>query len=106
LATDANEGSTNNRSGCGAGTPRPRLSVFHPLAALIRTTADPLRALSQYKGMDGSNPPPFIKEFIAMKAACARVKFAVETFNSLTQEKTVITCGPNPASSRRSKRRR
>lgn len=54
------------------------------------------RALRQYKGADGSNVPSFIGEFIATKDACARVKFAVDTFNKLTNENTVITCSANP----------
>lgn len=56
------------------------------------------RALRHYKGADGSNPPSFIEEFITTSDACARVKLAVDTFNSLTGEsKTHIVC-PRPAS--------
>jgi hypothetical protein len=52
------------------------------------------RALRQYKGADGSNAPSFITEFIAIKAACARVRFAFDTFSKLTNQDTVITCPP------------
>ena len=58
-----------------------------------KTAADEVwRALRQYRGADGSNPPPFIEEFINKSVACLRVKFAVETFNSLAQEHTRIEC--------------
>ncbi len=57
------------------------------------------KALRQYKGADGSAPPSFIKDFITTPDACTRVKLAVDAFNKLTQEKTVITCPPNSTSS-------
>jgi hypothetical protein len=50
------------------------------------------KALRQFRNADGSNPPDFIKDFIATKVACDRVKFAVDKFNSLTQETTSIKC--------------
>jgi hypothetical protein len=53
------------------------------------------RALRQYRGADGSLPPRFIEEFISTSDACARVKFAVDTFNSLTGDSTtMIVCSP------------
>jgi len=65
------------------------------------------RALRQYKGADGSNPPSFIEEFIKTSDACSRVKFAVDTFNSLTGETTKRTeCPPMPAGKHDSRRRR
>ena len=54
------------------------------------------RALRQYRGADGSDVPSFVTEFIAIKAACERVKFAVDTFNRLTNETTAIACSPSP----------
>jgi hypothetical protein len=63
-------------------------------------------ALRQYKGADGSNPPSFIEDFINTNNACARVKFAVDTFNALTGESmTRITCPPPPSISSSIKRR-
>lgn len=62
------------------------------------------RALRQYKGADGSNPPNFITEFLAIKDACTRVKFAVDTFNSLTGETAPRIVCPPPNSSRGSRR--
>jgi hypothetical protein len=60
------------------------------------------RALRQYKGADGSNVPSFTTEFIAIKVACERVKFAVDTFNRLANENTEITCPAKvPAPGRR-----
>jgi hypothetical protein len=50
-------------------------------------------------------PPAFIKEFITLTAACARVKFAVATFNRLAQEKTVIKCAADSTASRGSRKR-
>lgn len=64
------------------------------------------KALRQYKGADGSNPPSFIKDFITTTDACARVKLAVDTFNSLTQEKTVITCPANSTTAQATKKRK
>jgi hypothetical protein len=52
------------------------------------------KGLREYKGSDGATPPPFIKEFVNTNGACPRVKFAVDTFNNLTQEKTPIKCAP------------
>lgn len=54
------------------------------------------RALRQYKGADGSTTPAFATEFMAINDACRRVKFAVDTFNKLTNENTVINCGASP----------
>ena len=56
------------------------------------------RALRQYKGADGSNPPSFIVDFITTNDACQRVKLAVDTFNSLTGDTTRIRCPTAPAS--------
>jgi hypothetical protein len=50
------------------------------------------RALRQYKGAEAGDTPSFATEFIAIKGACARVKFAVDTFNKLTNEDTKIKC--------------
>ncbi|HKP47545.1 MAG TPA: DUF6765 family protein [Pyrinomonadaceae bacterium] len=53
------------------------------------------RALRQYKGATGSNPPSFIEEFIKTSDACSRVKLAVDTFNSLTGDSSPrIVCPP------------
>ncbi|HEU4387447.1 MAG TPA: DUF6765 family protein [Blastocatellia bacterium] len=54
------------------------------------------RALRQYKGADGSNVPLFATEFIGTRDACLRVKFAVDTFNRLANETTVIKCATTP----------
>lgn len=55
------------------------------------------RALRQFKGADGSNPPAFIEDFIKTSDACTRVKLAVDTFNSLTGDTTTrIVCPPTP----------
>jgi hypothetical protein len=62
------------------------------------------RALRRYKDADGSNVPTFAAEFIAIKVACQRVKFAVDTFNKLANENTVITC--NSAKQTTGRRRR
>jgi hypothetical protein len=64
------------------------------------------RALRQYKGADGSNPPSFINEFITTSDACARVKFAVDTFNALTGESMTRIMCPPPSSTSSSRRRR
>ena len=62
------------------------------------------RALRQYKGADGSNPPQFIQRFINTSDACSRVKLAVDTFNSLTGDSTTqIRCAPQGSAT--SKRR-
>jgi hypothetical protein len=64
------------------------------------------RALRQYKGADGSNPPSFIRDFIETSDACSRVKLAVDTFNSLTGEMTrPIVCRPTAASTTSGKSR-
>ena len=63
------------------------------------------RALPQYKGADGANVPSFATEFIAIKEACRRVKFAVDTFNKLANENTVITCATTPQIPVRRRRR-
>jgi hypothetical protein len=63
------------------------------------------RALREYRGADGSNPPDFIKEFITKLDACERVKFAVDAFNDLTREKTIIRCSSSSNASQRSRRR-
>lgn len=86
---------TDPRGDFGEGTP------FSEAAA-----NEVWKALGQYRGAAGANPPAFIKEFIAKKVACERVKFAVDTFNSLTQETTAITCSASSTSSRKSRRRR
>lgn len=59
------------------------------------------KALQQYRGAAASNPPSFVTEFIAMKVACDRVKFAVEVFNKLANVNTQITCSTTPARARR-----
>ncbi|MBC8029515.1 MAG: hypothetical protein H7Z16_05335 [Pyrinomonadaceae bacterium] len=64
------------------------------------------RALRQFKGADGSNPPNFIKEFLAIKDACTRVKFAVDTFNSLTGETSKGIRCPGPSGTLGKSRRR
>jgi len=62
-----------------------------------RTSANEVwRALRQYKGADAGDVPSFTTEFIAVNDACLRVKFAVDTFNKLTNENTVITCSTTP----------
>jgi uncharacterized protein DUF6765 len=77
-----------------------REGEFTEGAAFTVTAAHEVwRALRQYKGADGSNPPSFITEFLAIKDACKRVKFAVDIFNALTGEGTSIRC---PARSGRS----
>ena len=63
------------------------------------------RALRQYKGADGSNAPSFLTEFIAIKDACLRVKFAVDNFNKLANEDTEIPCGAAPKKTTRRGRR-
>ncbi|HEV7797690.1 MAG TPA: hypothetical protein VGO73_06025, partial [Pyrinomonadaceae bacterium] len=71
----------------------PTRGEFTVGIAFTKTAANEVwRALRQYKGADGSNPPNFIAEFVAHKDACSRVKFAVDTFNALTQTDTRITC--------------
>jgi hypothetical protein len=71
----------------------PKIGEFTVGIAFTKAAANEVwRALRQYKGADGSNPPAFVDQFLAIKDACSRVKFAVETFNSLTNEKTVIRC--------------
>jgi hypothetical protein len=59
------------------------------------------KALQQYRGDAASNPPSFITEFIALKVACDRVKFAVDAFNKLAGTNTQITCSAAPAKARR-----
>lgn len=64
------------------------------------------RALRQYKGADGSNPPAFIEDFIKTSDACARVKLAVDTFNNLTGDSTTrIVCPPAPRSMQGSRKK-
>jgi hypothetical protein len=63
------------------------------------------KALQHYRGGDGSNPPSFITEFIAIKVACDRVKFAVDTFNKLANTNTQITCSAAPSKARRRSRK-
>ena len=76
----------------------PKLGEFTVGIAFTKTAANEVwRGLRQYKGADGSNPPSFITEFLAIKDACARVKFAVETFNHLTGEATPIPVCPAAA---------
>ena len=75
---------TDPRGDFGEGTP------------FAKTAADEVwRALLQFKGANSSDLPSFITEFIAIKAACEWVKFAVDTFNRLTNENTAITCSEN-----------
>ena len=63
------------------------------------------KALRQFRGADPANPPAFINEFIAKKDACERVKFAVDTFNSLTQETTSINCSTSSKTSAKPKKK-
>ena len=61
-------------------------------------------ALRHYKGADGSNPPSFIHEFITTSDPCARVKLAVDTFNSLTGDSTTMISCPSATEARQRKR--
>lgn len=84
---------TDPRGDFGEGTP------FTTVAA-----DEVWKALRQYKGADGSSPPSFITEFIAVKVACDRVKFAVDAFNKLANTDTQITCSIAPAKARRNRK--
>jgi hypothetical protein len=85
----------------------PERGEFTVGIAFTKTAANEVwRALRQYKGADGSNPPGFITEFVAHKDACERVKFAVDTFNALTGGETKIRCPPSASKTSRNSRRR